>query len=45
MFVLAATVVCTFALLVSVFPLESERVLLDAQTWASRNVGWYYLLA
>ncbi|MFA4188733.1 choline BCCT transporter BetT [Xanthomonas perforans] len=44
-FVLAATVVCTFALLVSLFPLESGRVLLDAQTWASRNVGWYYLLA
>ncbi len=44
-FVLAATVVCTFASLVSVFPLESGRVLLDAHTWASRNVGWYYLLA
>lgn len=44
-FVLAATVVCTFALLVSVFPLESGHVLLDAHTWASRNVGWYYLLA
>lgn len=45
MFVLAATVVCTFALLVALFPLDAGRILLDAQTWASRNVGWYYLLA
>ncbi len=45
MFVLAATVVCTFALLVSLFPLESGGVLLDAQIWAWRNVGWYCLLA
>ncbi|MCF8811213.1 choline BCCT transporter BetT [Xanthomonas campestris pv. campestris] len=44
-FVLAATVVCTFALLVALFPLDAGRILLDAQTWASRNVGWYYLLA
>ncbi|WP_022971624.1 choline BCCT transporter BetT, partial [Xanthomonas maliensis] len=44
-FVMAATVVCSFALLVALFPLDAGHVLLKAQTWASRNVGWYYLLA
>ncbi|MEN5265043.1 choline BCCT transporter BetT [Stenotrophomonas sp. TWI587] len=44
-FLLAATLVAAFAILVTVFPIDAGVMLLDAQTWASRNVGWYYLLA
>ncbi|MGN7837282.1 choline BCCT transporter BetT [Stenotrophomonas sp. 22385] len=44
-FLLAATIVAAFAILVTAFPIPSGVLLLDAQTWASRNVGWYYLLA
>jgi choline/glycine/proline betaine transport protein len=44
-FLLAATVVAAFAILVTAFPIPSGVLLLEAQTWASRNVGWYYLLA
>ncbi|WP_313347624.1 choline BCCT transporter BetT [Stenotrophomonas sp.] len=44
-FLLAATVVAAFAILVTAFPVPSGVLLLEAQTWASRNVGWYYLLA
>ena len=44
-FLLAATIVAAFALLVTVFPIDAGSLLLGAQTWASRNVGWYYLLA
>jgi choline/glycine/proline betaine transport protein len=44
-FLLAATIVAAFAILVTVFPIDAGVMLLDAQTWASRNVGWYYLLA
>jgi choline/glycine/proline betaine transport protein len=44
-FLLAATLVAAFAILVAAFPIDAGVALLDAQTWASRNVGWYYLLA
>ena len=44
-FLLAATIVAAFAILVTAFPIPSGVLLLEAQTWASRNVGWYYLLA
>jgi len=44
-FLLAATIVAAFAILVTAFPIDAGVMLLDAQTWASRNVGWYYLLA
>jgi choline/glycine/proline betaine transport protein len=44
-FLLAATIVAAFAILVTAFPISSGVLLLEAQTWASRNVGWYYLLA
>jgi len=44
-FLFAASVVAAFAVLVTAFPTASGVLLLEAQTWASRNVGWYYLLA
>ena len=44
-FLLAAAIVAAFAVLVTAFPISAGVLLLEAQTWASRNVGWYYLLA
>jgi len=44
-FACAAIIVVAFAIFVSVFPLGAGRLLIQAQDWASSNVGWYYLLA
>lgn len=44
-FYLAAAVVIAFASWVTLFPLDAGRALQQAQAWASRSVGWYYLLA
>ena len=44
-FTAAAAVVVAFAAFVSVQPTDAGRLLMQAQEWASANVGWYYLLA
>jgi choline/glycine/proline betaine transport protein len=41
----AATVILLFAVTVIAFPERAGTWLLEAQTWASQTVGWYYLLA
>ena len=44
-FAVASVIVVAFAIFVSLFPLGAGRMLMQAQDWASSNVGWYYLLA
>ncbi len=44
-FAMASVIVVAFALFVSLYPLGAGRLLMQAQDWASANVGWYYLLA
>ena len=44
-FTVAALIVVAFATFVTVYPIGAGAALLQAQDWASSNVGWYYLLA